>query len=71
MRQVYSYLYNCLKKYKLLVLMLVLIGLFWGLMETLLPYLLKLIIDHAVLYKNEDHLNFRRWFKKVDFRGAL
>ena len=41
MRQVYKYLYNCLKKYKLLLFMLVLVGLFWGLMETLLPYLLK------------------------------
>ncbi|MBA2654367.1 MAG: ABC transporter ATP-binding protein [Gammaproteobacteria bacterium] len=45
------FLINVIKPYKQLLSIMALIGLFWALINTFMPYMLKLIIDHVVDFK--------------------
>jgi ATP-binding cassette subfamily B protein len=43
-----GYIFNLLTRYKLLIFMLAIVGLIWAITNTLMPYMLKIIIDKAV-----------------------
>ncbi|MFI4955259.1 MAG: ABC transporter ATP-binding protein [Gammaproteobacteria bacterium] len=43
-----GYIFNLLTRYKLLVALFAIVGLIWAITNTLMPYMLKIIIDKAV-----------------------
>lgn len=45
---------DIIKPYKGLILVIAILGVFWALINTLTPYVLKLIIDHAVSSKSDQ-----------------
>lgn len=48
-----SFIFNVLKPYRWYVGMFLLIGLFWAMVNTALPYTLKLVIDKVVAYQGD------------------
>lgn len=54
----FIFIISLLKPYKLLLLMMAFVGLFWAFLTTFTPYTLKLIIDTVVQYSNDKSVIF-------------
>jgi ATP-binding cassette, subfamily B, bacterial len=53
-----NYIYTTIKPYKLLVSLLIFPRIMWAINKTLLPYILKLIIDKAISYDENEYTVF-------------
>lgn len=54
-----GFIFARLKPYKYWVILMALIGVFWALINTFMPWTLKMVIDHAVTYRGEKQGLFK------------
>lgn len=52
------FIFNLIKPYKLYLFIFAFVGLFWAIINTMLPYVLKIIIDKAVLFHSDKTDSF-------------
>ncbi len=57
-RSIFKFIFGYLSKYKFYSISLLIIGFIWAIINTLLPYTLKLIIDNVVKFQGNSHLIF-------------